>query len=43
LSHVWTALHFGDYSAYFLAMAYATDPTPVTVLENFKASMKAVK
>jgi len=43
LSHVWTALHFGDYSAFFLAIAYGTDPTPVTVLENFKASMKAAK
>lgn len=41
LAHIWTALHFGDYLAYYLAMAYDTDPTPVDMLENFKAAMKA--
>ncbi len=41
LAHIWTALHFGDYASYFLAMAYGVDPTPVEALENFKASMKA--
>lgn len=40
LAHIWTALHFGDYMAYYLAMAYGVDPTPVTALENFKAEMK---
>lgn len=43
LEHIWTALHFGDYMAYYLAMAYGMDPTPVEALENFKAAMKAVK
>ncbi len=43
LAHIWTALHFGDYMAYYLAMAYDVDPTPVTALETFKASMKAAK
>ncbi len=41
LAHIWTTLHFGDYMAYFLAMAYDMDPTAVIALENFKAEMKA--
>jgi glucose/mannose-6-phosphate isomerase len=40
LAHIWTTLHFGDYVAYFLAIAYGADPTPVAVLENFKEAMK---
>lgn len=40
LAHMWTALHFGDYSAFYLAMAYGVNPTPVSALENFKAEMK---
>jgi glucose/mannose-6-phosphate isomerase len=43
LAHIWTALHFGDYLAYYLAMAYGVDPTPVEALEKFKADMKAAK
>ena len=43
LAHIWTTLQFGDYTAYYLAMAYGVDPTPVDVLENFKAAMKAVR
>ena len=43
LAHIWTALHFGDYLAYYLAMAYDTDPTPVDMLEDLKAAMKAAK
>jgi glucose/mannose-6-phosphate isomerase len=43
MAHIWTALHFGDYLAYYLAMSYGTDPTPVDKLENFKAAMKAAK
>jgi glucose/mannose-6-phosphate isomerase len=43
LAHMWTALHFGDYLAYYLAMAYGVDPTPVEALETFKAAMKAAK
>jgi glucose/mannose-6-phosphate isomerase len=41
LSNIWTTLHFGDYTAYYLAMIYETDPTLVNMLENFKAAMKA--
>ncbi len=43
LAHIWTTLHFGDYMAYYLAMAYGADPTPVEALENFKAAMKAAR
>jgi glucose/mannose-6-phosphate isomerase len=41
LAHLWTALHFGDYMAYYLAMAYGMDPTPVEALQNLKAALKA--
>jgi glucose/mannose-6-phosphate isomerase len=43
LAHIWTTLHFGDYLAYYLAMAYNTDPTPVEALVNFKAAMQAAR
>jgi glucose/mannose-6-phosphate isomerase len=43
LAHIWTTLHFGDYTAYYLAMAYGANPTPVDALENFKAAMKAAR
>ncbi|NCP87097.1 MAG: bifunctional phosphoglucose/phosphomannose isomerase [Anaerolineae bacterium CG_4_9_14_3_um_filter_57_17] len=39
LEHLWTLLHFGDYLAYYLALAYDIDPTPIPALQNFKASM----
>ena len=43
LAHLWTALHFGDYMAYYLAMAYGTDPTPVEALQNIKAALQAAR
>lgn len=36
LAHLWTTLHFGDYLAYYLAIAYQTDPTPVEALAQLK-------
>jgi len=36
LAQQWTALHMGDYVAYYLAMLYDTDPTPIEALEGFK-------
>lgn len=39
LAHIWTTLLFGDYSAYYLAMAYGVDPTPIAMLDAFKAEM----
>jgi glucose/mannose-6-phosphate isomerase len=43
IAHIWTALHFGDYMAYYLAMANGVDPTPVAALENLKAALKKEK
>jgi glucose/mannose-6-phosphate isomerase len=40
LAHIWSGLHFGDYMAFYLAMAYGVDPTPVEALESFKAAMR---
>jgi glucose/mannose-6-phosphate isomerase len=40
IAHIWTALHFGDYMAYYLAMAYGVDPTPVDALQSLKAALK---
>jgi len=40
LAQMWTMILFGDYMAYYLAMAYGVDPTPVALLENFKKAMK---
>lgn len=41
LAHQWTALHFGDYVAYYLAAAYGVDPTPVEAIQSFKQEMDA--
>ncbi|MBL7162002.1 MAG: bifunctional phosphoglucose/phosphomannose isomerase [Anaerolineales bacterium] len=40
LAQLWTTLHFGDYFAYYLAMAYGVDPTPVAAIEGLKERMK---
>jgi glucose/mannose-6-phosphate isomerase len=39
LAHMWNALLFGDYAAYYLAMAYGVDPTPIAALVDFKVAM----
>ncbi len=39
LAHLWTALLLGDYIAYYLAIAYGVDPTPIDILENFKVEL----
>ncbi len=39
LAHIWTLILFGDYMAYYLAMGYGVDPTPVDALVNFKQAM----
>ncbi len=43
LAHIWTALHFGDYLAYYLAIAYQTDPTPVEALAHLKEMLSNTK
>lgn len=39
MANLWTALHYGDYVSFYLAMAYGYDPTPVPALAAFKANM----
>lgn len=39
LAQMWTMILFGDYVAYYLAMGYGVDPTPVEALVDFKRSM----
>ncbi len=40
LAQMWSTLLFGDYTAYYLAMAYDVDPTPIEPINSLKASMK---
>ena len=40
LAHMWTLILFGDTMAYYLAIAYGVDPTPVEALVQFKAALK---
>jgi len=39
LAQQWTMLHLGDYVAYYLAMLYEIDPTPIPALEGFKKQL----
>lgn len=41
LAHQWTALHFGDYVSFYLAMIYEIDPTPVPTIASLKREMSA--
>jgi glucose/mannose-6-phosphate isomerase len=41
MAQQWTALHYGDYTSYYLAMAYEMDPTPVEAIQGFKQEMEA--
>jgi glucose/mannose-6-phosphate isomerase len=43
LAHMWTLILFGDYMAYYLAIAYGVDPTPVEALSQFKTALKEKK
>jgi len=36
LAHMLTALHYGDYVAYYLAMCYGVDPTPIPQIDYLK-------
>jgi glucose/mannose-6-phosphate isomerase len=40
LGHMWNTILFGDYMAYYLAMGYGVDPTPIQALVDFKEAMK---
>jgi glucose/mannose-6-phosphate isomerase len=39
LSEIWTSLLFGDFLAYYLAIANQIDPTPVDAIQNLKKAM----
>ncbi|MBI3760442.1 MAG: bifunctional phosphoglucose/phosphomannose isomerase [Chloroflexi bacterium] len=39
LAQMLTCLHFGDYTSYYLAMAYSADPTPVEPIDRLKAAL----
>lgn len=39
LAQMWTLIQFGDYTAYYLAMAYDVDPTPVAAIESLKREL----
>ena len=43
LAHMWTSILFGDYMAYYLAIGYGVDPTPIQALVEFKEAMKEAK
>ncbi|HLF73967.1 MAG TPA: bifunctional phosphoglucose/phosphomannose isomerase [Anaerolineales bacterium] len=43
LAHMWTLILFGDYMAYYLAMGYGVDPTPIQALVDFKQAMAEAK
>jgi glucose/mannose-6-phosphate isomerase len=40
LEQLWTALHFGDYTAYYLAMLSGMDPTPIEPISWLKKRME---
>lgn len=39
LAQMWTLIQFGDFTAYYLAMAYDVDPTPVASIEKLKREL----
>jgi glucose/mannose-6-phosphate isomerase len=43
LAHMWTMILFGDYMAYYVAMGYGVDPTPIKALVDFKKAMAEAK
>jgi glucose/mannose-6-phosphate isomerase len=39
LANMWTAIHYGDYTAFYLAMAYGVDPTPIPAIAALKEDL----
>ena len=39
LEMIWNAVTFGDYTAYYLAISYQVDPTPIEMIEGFKRDL----
>jgi len=42
LQQIWTGILLGDYIAYYLAMCYEVDPTPIEAISQLKNAMQAV-
>jgi glucose/mannose-6-phosphate isomerase len=42
LAQQWTALHLGDYTAYYLAMAYEIDPTAIPTMDMLKIQLASI-
>jgi len=42
LAQILSAIHFGDYVSYYLAMLYEVDPTPVKVIDYLKERLEQV-
>lgn len=42
IAHLWTLILFGDYMAYYLAMAYGTDPSEEDAFVNFKSALASM-
>ena len=40
LARMFSAIYYGDFASYYLAIANRIDPTPVTVIENLKRKLK---
>jgi glucose/mannose-6-phosphate isomerase len=40
LEQLWSMILFGDYMAYYMAIAYDTDPTPIPAIEALKQEMR---
>jgi glucose/mannose-6-phosphate isomerase len=36
---MWNALNYGDYVAYYLALSYGVDPTPIQAIQGFKKDL----
>lgn len=43
MSQMWTTLHFGDYLAYYLAMAYGVDPMPAASISGMKEYLQEME
>jgi glucose/mannose-6-phosphate isomerase len=41
LAHMMTAVQFGDYVSYYVAIAYGVDPTPIMVIQELKEKLAA--
>jgi glucose/mannose-6-phosphate isomerase len=43
LEALWTLVHYGDFTAYYLADLYGADPTPIPTITSLKAEMQRAR